>query len=145
MFDINVFTEKVLNLVQERDDAYRKNCDDICNHCKNKIECKQKECDQYVSGDEGYIDNKLVKFKWDCMDFDYGSCSKMENTPCYKCFENEYSGFVYNGDDYDYKNALDQIKSLVENGKSAIDSNMRLSQVVLDLKEKLDNAGIPYD
>lgn len=113
--DIDVFIRQVQKLIHDRDMAYRKYCDDICEHCRNKINCDPKKCTDYVSGSDGFINGKPVKFNWDCRDFNYGTCSKMENTPCFRCFENDYSGFQYNGTDYDFDEALKQLRSLCQN------------------------------
>lgn len=137
MFDIDLFVHQVQQLLRDRDMAYRKGCDDICDHCKNKVNCNPKKCTGYISGNDGFIDGKPVKFKWDCRDFDYGTCSMMENTPCFKCFENDYSGFHYNGTDYDFSEALEQLKALYQNGQSAIDTNCRLVKTIEDLKRRL--------
>lgn len=137
MFDIDLFVHHVQQLLYDRDMAYRKGCDDICDHCKNKVNCDSKKCTGYISGNDGFIDGKPVKFKWDCRDFDYGTCSMMENTPCFKCFENDYSGFQYNGTDYDFSEALKQLKALYQNGQSAIDTNHRLVKTIEDLKRRL--------
>jgi len=68
------------------------NCEDICKHCKNQIECKSKECEAYVSG-VGDIDGKYPTMKWSCEDFDFGTCPMMEKTPCNGCVDNDYCGF----------------------------------------------------
>lgn len=111
-FNIDLFIRQVKQLIHERDAAYRKYCDDICEHCRNKIDCIPKKCSGYISGNNCLIDGKFVKSDWDCRDFDYGSCAMMEHTPCFKCFENNYSGFQYNGTDYDFDCALEQLKEL---------------------------------
>ena len=145
MLDMDLFISKILHLVNEREQNFRKYRDDICDHCKNKVECKGKDCDQYISGDEGFIDGKPVKFKWDCQDFDYGTCPKMENTPCEGCSDTNYAGFEYKDDDYDYMSALVQIKALIENGQSAIETNMRLKEIIERMKDRLEKAGSAYD
>lgn len=137
MFDIDLFVHQVQQLLYDRDMAYRKGCDDICDYCRNKVHCNPKKCTGYISGNNGLIDGKPVKFKWNCRDFNYGTCSMMENTPCFKCFENDYSGFQYNGTDYDFSEALEQLKALYQNGQSAIDTNRRLVKTIEDLKRRL--------
>lgn len=42
MFDIDLFVHQVQQLLHDRDMAYRKGCDDICNHCRNKVDCNQR-------------------------------------------------------------------------------------------------------
>lgn len=115
MFDVEEFITQVKQLICDRDIAYREWCDDICLHCKNKIDCNGETCSNYVSGNEGFLNGKQTKFKWDCRDFDYGSCPEMENTPCFECFKDDYSGFVYNGTEYDFDEALSQIEEFYKN------------------------------
>ena len=68
--------------------------DDICKFCENKIECKKKECEKYCEG-IGDADGKFPDWKWTCEDFDFGTCPMMIDTPCYECFDNNYSGFKW--------------------------------------------------
>lgn len=68
--------------------------DDGCDLCGNKRECKEEKCPAYTSG-IGAIDQQSGKeypdFKWTCMDFDYGTCDFLENTPCNGCdFKNHW-------------------------------------------------------
>lgn len=60
-----------------------------CDLCGNKRECKEEKCPAYTSG-IGAIDQQSGKeypdFKWTCMDFDYGTCDFLENTPCNGCY-----------------------------------------------------------
>ena len=70
--------------------------DDICKYCKHIIECKGQNCDGYCSG-AGDIDGNYPDWKWSCEDFNFGTCVKMENTPCNGCFENDCGGFEWRG------------------------------------------------
>ena len=70
--------------------------DDICKYCKHIIECKGQNCDGYCSG-AGDIDGNCPDWKWSCEDFNFGTCVKMENTPCNGCFENDCGGFEWRG------------------------------------------------
>ena len=74
----------------------KRDSDDICGYCKHKIECKGQDCDDYCSG-TGDIDGKYPDWKWTCEDFDFGTCAKMESTPCNGCFENDCDGFEWRG------------------------------------------------
>lgn len=59
---------------------------DPCNLCKHHHICEYMDCDKYIEGigmtDE---DGKYYDWKWSCLDFDYGTCDKLENTPCNGC------------------------------------------------------------
>ncbi len=68
--------------------------DNVCKFCENKIECKKKECEKYCEG-VGDADGKFPDWKWTCEDFDFGTCPMMIDTPCYECFDNNYSGFKW--------------------------------------------------
>ena len=70
--------------------------EDICSYCKNKIECKGRECEKYREG-IGDADGKFPDWKWTCMDFDFGTCFLLEDTPCNGCFENNTKGFEWRG------------------------------------------------
>lgn len=115
MFDVDLFIGQVQKLIQDRDTFYREKCDDICEYCKNKVDCIPDECECYTSGGEVvfHIDGE-IESKWDCLDFDYGSCPAMEKTPCFKCFEGDYDGFQYNGTDYDFNEAFKQLRCLCQ-------------------------------
>lgn len=64
-----------------------------CTVCQHDIKCRGKKCPEFICGDKGYLDGKPVDFKWTCMDFTFGECPLLENTPCFHCIENDYSGF----------------------------------------------------
>lgn len=65
----------------------------ICDFCKYHIKCKGKNCENYIEG-KGCIDTAGKEFpdwKWSCMDFTYGTCDKLINTPCNGCdFKNNF-------------------------------------------------------
>lgn len=72
--------------------------EDICHYCKNNIVCKGKECDKYCEGLGAHDSNRdYYDFTWSCKDFDFGTCPKLENTPCNGCFENNNKGFEWRG------------------------------------------------
>lgn len=79
-------------------DFIKNGCDDPCQLCKYYIECNKEKCDKYSEG-VGLTDEKgnTLDWKWSCLDFDYGSCAKLEDTPCYECFKNNMSGFEWKG------------------------------------------------
>jgi hypothetical protein len=60
---------------------------DMCSICKNYIECKKERCDCYISGTgaRDHTGNDYPDFKWSCMDFNFGECTKLEDTPCHDC------------------------------------------------------------
>jgi hypothetical protein len=74
----------------------KRDSDDICAYCKNRIECKKEQCEKYSSG-VGDVDGNYPDWKWTCMDFDYGTCFLLADTPCNGCFENDCSGFEWRG------------------------------------------------
>ena len=72
--------------------------DDICAVCKNRIECKGEDCEHYEKGNGMSFNGKeYPEMKWTCEDFNYGTCKKMENTPCQGCFDSNFSGFDWVG------------------------------------------------
>ena len=75
-----------------------KQYDDICAVCKNRIECKGENCECFEQG-KGMSWGKVEypEMKWTCEDFNYGTCKKMENTPCQGCFDSNFSGFDWVG------------------------------------------------
>jgi hypothetical protein len=84
--------------VEDMTAVLRRDSDDICAYCKNLIECKGEGCECFEQGKGGTSDGKeYPDFKWTCMDFDYGTCRMMKNTPCNGCFENDCSGFEWRG------------------------------------------------
>ena len=74
------------------------NKDNICNYCKHNQPCHGKECDQYVEG-KGAWDQKgyISDWQWSCEDFNFGTCPKLENTPCNGCIKNNMQGFEWRG------------------------------------------------
>lgn len=72
----------------------------ICDYCKHNTECKGKDCPKYISG-KGCIDEngkELPDWEWDCMDFDFGTCPMLEDTPCNDCIKNDNKGFEWIGE-----------------------------------------------
>ena len=82
--------------VEDMTAVLKRDSDDICKYCKHIIECKGQNCDGYCSG-AGDIDGNCPDWKWTCEDFNFGTCVKMENTPCNGCFENDCGGFEWRG------------------------------------------------
>lgn len=82
--------------VEDMAAVLKRDSDDICAYCKNRIECKNEQCEKYSSG-VGDVDGNYPDWKWTCMDFDYGTCFLLADTPCNGCFENDYSGFEWRG------------------------------------------------
>lgn len=60
----------------------------ICGNCVHKIPCEKEKCPKYESG-TGAMDAKTGRvfpdFKWTCLDFDWGDCPMLENSPCATC------------------------------------------------------------
>ena len=74
----------------------REGTDDICLYCKHEIKCAGEDCSKYLSGNGMYDKfGKFIDWKWDCMEFDYGTCPMMESAPCSHCVKNEFSDFEY--------------------------------------------------
>ena len=74
--------------------------ENICHYCRNKVECKGKECPKYIEGRSCWDDKRCCyDWCWSCEDFDFGTCDMLENTPCNGCFANKYKGFDWRGND----------------------------------------------
>ena len=70
---------------------------DICEFCKHYIKCSGEECECFISG-VGDAEGKYPNWKWTCEDFDFGTCPKLENTPCNGCIIEktfEWNGKLY--------------------------------------------------
>ena len=109
---IESLTAENARLTTERDEAQRreraavemlikfiKQSDDICDYCKNHIECAGEQCEKFEKGvgSTGNDGTEFPDWHWQCTDFDYGTCAMLENTPCNGCFENDCSGFEWRG------------------------------------------------
>ena len=72
----------------------------ICDYCKNHIKCEGKKCPKYIEG-KGCRDDKRCyhDWVWSCMDFRFGTCDMLENTPCNGCIQNNNKGFEWRGSD----------------------------------------------
>ena len=82
--------------VEDMTAVLKRDSDDICAYCKNRIECKNEQCEKYSSG-VGDVDGNYPDWKWTCMDFDYGTCFLLADTPCNGCFDDDYIGFEWRG------------------------------------------------
>ena len=82
--------------VEDMTAVLKRDSDDICAYCKNRIECKNEQCEKYSSG-VGDVDGNYPDWKWTCMDFDYGTCSLLADTPCNGCFDDDCKGFEWRG------------------------------------------------
>lgn len=73
--------------------------DDICSFCKYNTPCQGEKCDQYIEGKGMKLEKtgQYIDKKWTCMDFDYGTCPKLEYGSCNRCFENNMKGFKWRG------------------------------------------------
>lgn len=75
----------------------------LCGFCKYDSPCQGEKCDMYIEG-RGMTFEKTGQYideKWTCMDFKYGTCPKLEDTPCNGCFENDMRGFEWRGVQYE--------------------------------------------
>lgn len=72
---------------------------DICSYCKHYQPCEKEQCIHYIEG-VGATDEKgkYLDWKWTCMDWNYGTCNKLENTPCNGCMDNDDNGFEWKSD-----------------------------------------------
>ena len=70
-----------------------------CNYCEYDLPCLEKACDSYVEGIGVYDESgKYIDIKWSCMDFNFGECPKLENTPCHNCLDmGDNFQFKWNG------------------------------------------------
>lgn len=72
--------------------------DSVCEYCKYNQPCRGKECDLYIEGKEAWDHNGCKHdWEWNCIDFNFGECSKLENTPCNGCIKNKMQGFEWRG------------------------------------------------
>ena len=72
--------------------------DDACKYCKHNRPCRGKKCEYYIEGKDVW-DHKGCKYDWEwsCMDFSFGDCPKLENTPCNECIKRNRRGFEWRG------------------------------------------------
>jgi hypothetical protein len=71
---------------------------DVCRYCKHNQPCRGKECALYIEGRDAW-DHKGCKhdWEWSCIDFRFGECPMLENTPCNGCIKNNMQGFEWRG------------------------------------------------
>jgi hypothetical protein len=70
----------------------------ICDFCKYDQVCQGEKCDKYVDGIGGTDESgNYHDWKWTCMDFNFGTCGQLEDTPCNGCFDNGMNGFEWRG------------------------------------------------
>lgn len=95
---LDFYSERCRNLEEDFTELVMKS-EDICHYCKNNIECKEEECEKYIEGQGGYGQDgqHFPDWKWNCKDFDFGTCPLLENTPCNECFDNNCKGFEWRG------------------------------------------------
>ena len=57
-----------------------------CDFCEHYIPCLADKCDSYEHG-VGMTDEsgKYYDWTWTCLDFNFGTCRKLENTSCNNC------------------------------------------------------------
>ena len=95
---LDFYSERYHKLSEDFEEVILK-AEDICHYCKNKTECKDRECPMYCEGKGAYGEDgrHFSDWKWTCHDFDFGTCPLLENTPCNECFDNSYQGFEWRG------------------------------------------------
>ena len=72
------------------------NPDDVCEYCKHNQTCRGKDCECYVEGIGAQDKNGYTHdWQWSCMDFNFGTCPMLEDTPCNGCVKNNMCGFEY--------------------------------------------------
>ena len=83
--------------------------DGVCDYCEHNIPCLGKDCECYVDGVGLYdSEGKYYDWKWSCMDYDFGTCDKLINTPCCECIKDyQWSGFKWNGKDIEECQEID--------------------------------------
>lgn len=70
-----------------------KQTDDGCKLCIHNHVCLEEKCPKFECGvgAVGKDGTEFPDFKWSCTDFDWGTCSMLENTPCNGCdFQNHW-------------------------------------------------------
>lgn len=70
-----------------------KKCDEGCKLCIHNHVCQEENCPKFEKGvgAVGEDGTEHPDFKWTCMDFDWGTCPMLENTPCKDCdFQNHW-------------------------------------------------------
>lgn len=86
-----------------------KNADNGCDVCAHHHVCAGKQFPEYIEGvgvkwsDESDIPN----MRWSCMDFEFGTCPMLQDTPCADCdFENNWKwrDAPAEGDTHEQKN-----------------------------------------
>ena len=97
-------TARIIQLTAERDVAIRDvremalKSEDTCSYWKHDSPCIGNDCKGYIEG-IGSIDEKgnYYNTKWTCMDFNYGACPMLKNTPCSGCAQNNWKNFEWRG------------------------------------------------
>ena len=75
------------------------NSDDVCKYCKHNQPCHGKKCECYVEGRDAQDEKGYTyDWQWTCEDFDFGTCPKLENTPCNGCIKHNMQGFEWRGE-----------------------------------------------
>ena len=96
-----LLTDKLRECNKEKDllqesitQIIKQGVEDLCLLCKHYIKCEPKTCSDFISGDSVKdAKGNIIEWKWTCQDFNCGDCPKLENTPCYQCYKNDFSGF----------------------------------------------------
>lgn len=74
------------------------NPDDACKYCKYNQSCYGNKCELYIEGREAWGHNGCKHdWAWSCMDFNFGECPMLENTPCNGCIKHNMQGFSWRG------------------------------------------------
>lgn len=86
-----------------------KNADNGCDVCAHHHVCAGKQCPKYIGGvgvkwSDG---SDIPNMRWSCMDFEFGTCPMLQDTPCADCdFENNWKwrDAPAEGDKHEQKN-----------------------------------------
>lgn len=96
--------KRIAELIEERDTVVKdlhklaSQCGDLCEYCEHNKPCLGEDCEHYICG-IGMKDENGTYYdqKWTCMDFTFGTCAMLENTPCNQCIQNNGSHFTWKG------------------------------------------------
>lgn len=88
--------------VKSQRDELAVKTDGVCDLCANNLKCQGRECEKFCEGDApagvDQCGRPYSAFHWTCEDFNFGTCPKLENTPCNGCYDDNYRGFRWKED-----------------------------------------------
>ena len=76
----NQLTKDLFNVLIGEEEA------DPCDYCKHNVVVCSESCIDYQEG-RGATDKngRYLDWHWSCMDWEFGSCKRLEHTPCHNC------------------------------------------------------------